>query len=78
MNDITKEILKRLEDVGKGRQILHDILENDIFEHLNKHNPLWHSEHESEYTRFYEIRMKIMALEEALYDLREVLEYDWE
>ena len=71
-------IVKRLEDLGKAKILLSQILKDETFEDLRKHNNYWDSEHEKEADKLDDIRLKIQGIEYQLYDLLEILNYDFE
>ena len=73
---LSKCIVKRIEDIGRARECLKLILDEDIFEDTSKHNPYWHSDHEKESEKLYDLRMKISFLDAKLWDLMSVLSND--
>lgn len=66
-------ILKRIEDIGTAQEMLNNITANDIFNNLSEYNPYWHSEHVMESEKLNEIRVKLIGLDEELWDLYAIL-----
>ena len=66
-------LLRRIEDIGRAREILSGIMDMDVFDDLSKHNQYWESEHEKESDKLFEIRMKISHLQDGLGNLYEIL-----
>jgi len=69
-------VVSRLEDIGKVREKLKLILEDDIFDNLSKHNPYFDSEHQKESDKLYDLRCKISYIHDKLLDIQAVLEID--
>lgn len=78
MNSLEKEMIARIEDIGRAHEKLKHILDHDIFDTLSKHDPYWHSENEPESEKLHEIRMKVSFLHDSLGDLYEILIRDGE
>lgn len=67
--DINKHIISRLEDIGSARTLLSEILKNDLFDNLSKHNPYWDSEDSLSDEKLYDIRMNLGAMEDKLMEI---------
>ena len=73
MADLSKQILDKIQDVGRAEQKLLDILEDDIFKKTSKHNPYWESNLEEEADKLDELRMKFACLHDNLWDVIGIL-----
>ena len=71
-------ILQRLEDIGRAKQMIKSILDDDIFDTLSKHNPYWDSEHEVESEKLYDCRMKFGLVQDNLWGLYSILDKEEE
>lgn len=69
-------VVKRLEDIGRAKEKLRIILDDEIFETTSKHNPYWQSEHEQEADKLDDLRMKLACLNDNLWDIWSVLRQD--
>jgi hypothetical protein len=69
MKDLSLRILARLEDTGRAQERLRQVLDNEVFENLSKHNPYWDSEHEKEAEKLNDIRLNIASVSEELYEI---------
>ncbi len=65
--------VSRLEDMGRARQFLEGVLDNDVFEKTSKHNPYWESEHEIEADKLDDLRMTLTCLNDNLWELMQIL-----
>jgi hypothetical protein len=69
-------ILKRLEDVGRVRERLDELLKLEIFDDLSKHNPYFDSEHDLESDKLYDIRCKFRVIQDSLEGISNILYKD--
>lgn len=69
-------IISRLEDMGRARSRLSDILDDEIFDTLSKYNEYYHSEHEAEDEKLDELRRKLVCIKDNLWDLWAILRND--
>ncbi len=69
-------MIKRIEDMGRCREKLKSILDDDIFEMLSKHNPYWDSKHAEEEDKLDYLRMKLTCISDNLWDLMQILQND--
>ena len=68
-----KEMIDRVEDIGRARQKLKSILDTEMFDNLSKHNPYWESKDEEMSEKLYDIRMSLACLNDNLWDLWAIL-----
>lgn len=71
---MNSEIIKRLEDLGECRQRLKEVLNNELWKDLSKHNPYWDSEDDSTADKLYDIRCSLSWVEERLWDVFSLLQ----
>lgn len=64
---------KKLEDLGAVKEVMKEILSNEIFDDLSKHSTYWQSEHVKEDEKLHDIRLRLSCHQERLYDLQEIL-----
>lgn len=67
-------LISRIEDIGRCREKLSIIINDDIFETLSKHNPFWESVYEKEGEKLEELRFKFRQLQDSLLSLQNILE----
>lgn len=67
-------LISRIEDIGRARAILEEVLDSHIFDNLQKHNPFWQPETHREEVKLNELRLKFCYLHEKLCDLAEILQ----
>lgn len=60
---------KVLIKMGRVKEKLFGILNDEVFNSLSKHNPYWDSEHEQESIKLGDIRFKLSILNDNLWDL---------
>lgn len=75
---LTNKVISRLEDIGRAKQMIKSILDDDIFDTLSKHNPYWDSEHEVESEKLYDCRMKFGLVQDNLWGLYSILDKEEE
>lgn len=75
---LTNKVISRLEDIGRAKQMIKSILDDDIFDTLSKHNPYWDSEHEVESEKLYDCRMKFGLIQDNLWGLYSILDKEEE
>ncbi|HJT86084.1 MAG TPA: hypothetical protein VJ697_16515 [Nitrososphaeraceae archaeon] len=73
-----KLIIKRLEDIGKCKILVSELLDDEIFDDTSKHNTFWHSENEKDADKLDDVRRKLMFIHERLCDMYCTLNYDYE
>jgi hypothetical protein len=66
-------LVRRVEDIGRARQFLENVLEHEIFNKTSKHNPYWESIHEEECDKLQDLRMIFGCLNDNLWHLMEIL-----
>lgn len=64
-------ITNRLEDLGRIRELLNLLLEEDFMndDFFTKHNTYWDSEHEVEADKLDDCRMKFRRIHDQLWDI---------
>ena len=75
-----QDLIRRLEDVGAAKLLLHDILHDDefsVFDDLSKHNTYWHHVEDATADKLDEIRRKLRCLEDKLLRVEEYLDKDY-
>ena len=73
--DIGSHIVARLEDIGRARERIEEILDDDLFDNLCKHDPFWSDSVEIPPDRFDILRIKISCIKDRLWDVLEILEH---
>lgn len=73
LHDISKIMVDRIISLGRAQRLLKEIMSEDIFNGLSKHNVYWQSEHEKEYERLDDTRRRLICLHDNLYDLHAIL-----
>lgn len=73
INGLSFITISRIEDIGRAREKLKTILDDDIFDTLSKHNPYWDSEYEVESDKLDDLRRKFSCFSETLWDLYGIL-----
>lgn len=67
------KMISKIKDMGIIQQKLEEILDDEIFDDLSKHNPFWHSKYEPESHKFNDLRGKFSLLSENLWDIMGIL-----
>lgn len=67
-------MITRIEDIGRARQLLKSVLEDPIFDMTNKHNVYWESNHEAEHQKLDDLRCKISGINDNLWAVLGILE----
>ena len=71
--DLAKECLNRIQNMGRAEERLRELLRDEVFEMLSKHNPYWDSEHEVEAERLDFARRKFSGIQNDLWDIMAIL-----
>jgi hypothetical protein len=69
-------VIQRFEEIGRVKEKLSALMEHDIFDDLSKHNIYYHSEHEIEYDKLFDLRMKIAGIQDSLCNIYDILHRD--
>lgn len=73
MNDYEVDPLnsfyKKLMDIGRAQQILDELLKDEIWSDLSKHNPYWESQHQIEDDKLHTVRGKLSYFNTLLWDV---------
>ncbi len=62
-------LYKKLMDIGRAQQILSDLLKDEIWDDLSKHNPWWESQHAVEDDKLHTARSKLSYFNTLLWDI---------
>jgi|SRR6185503_9461591 len=74
--DMALSLIESIQKSGRAIEILHKILEDDIFDTLSKHNPWWTHEDEKIYEKLDDLRCKFMWVEEEIRNAMYLIEVD--
>lgn len=66
-------LISRIEDIGRAQEKLKNILDEELFDNLSKHDPFWDSKHELESEKLDDLRRKLSCLSDNLWDLWAIL-----
>jgi hypothetical protein len=69
----SRALIKRIEDFGEIKNVVHTILMMDIFDQLSKHNPIWDSENEKLGDFLWNIRGHFMIIQDRLGEICDIL-----
>lgn len=69
--DLSLAMIERIQKSGHALCILEEVLFNDIFHNLSKHNPFWASSDEMD-----DLRMKLGSIQDKLLEAVEMLTID--
>lgn len=75
-NTFPKEILRRIQDLGRIEEKLKHLTHQEIFDDLSKHNPYWESTDEVASEKLYDIRMQLSYILEQLYEITSIATCD--
>lgn len=75
LHDVSKIMVDRIISLGRAQRLLKEIMSEDIFNGLSKHNVYWQSEHEKEYEKLDDTRRGLVGVYDSLCDLSDIL-YD--
>lgn len=73
-----RNLIKRLEDIGRCRHILDQLHRHDAFDDLSKHNYFFHSEHQIESDKLNELRMYLGNIKDQINEISEILDNDYD
>lgn len=73
-SNIYRNLIKRLEDIGRCRQILDQLHRHDAFDDLSKHNYFFHSEHQEESDRLNQLRTYLGDIKDQINEISEILD----
>lgn len=62
------EMINFIKNAGRAEEKLSSVLGNELFDNLSKHNPFWDSEDEETADKLDGIRMKLIFLNEEIFD----------
>jgi len=67
--EFSKYVIDSSIRLGKAQMQVNEILDNEIFESLSKHDPSWHSSYEREAEKLDESRRALSSIQYQLFDL---------
>lgn len=73
VSELVYAIVRRIEDIGRAKEKLSAILDDEIFEKLSKHDAYFHSADED---KLDDIRSKLRWMQDRLWDVWSVLDRD--
>lgn len=62
------EMMQFLQESGYALKILEDLMRDELFDDLSKHNPFWH-----ESDKMDDLRMKISYIQDRIIEVRDIL-----
>lgn len=69
-------IASRLEDIGRARVVLENLMGNEIFDNLSKHSSYWSPLGEEARENLDEVRRRLNNVHESICELYEILRPD--
>jgi hypothetical protein len=66
--DLPLAMLAHVQKTGQALAILDEVLNNDVFDNLSKHNPFWDANEEMD-----DLRMKFGYIQDKLIEIREII-----
>jgi hypothetical protein len=76
IRDVSKIMVERLISLGRAQRLLKEIMSEEIFDGLSKHNVYWTSQHDKEDEKLDDTRRKLVVIYDNLCDLHAVLHDD--
>jgi len=76
LTDLGRHVIKRIEDIGRAKEMLKNIISNPIFDELSKHDEWWHSVHAEEGEKLDELRRTFICIQDDLWNMQSVLDPD--
>lgn len=76
IHSLPTAMISRIEDIGRARQAMYAILDNELFEHRSKHDPFWESETLQDMDKLQNVRMKLSFMYDSLCEVLEILNND--
>lgn len=70
------EAFAGMKALGAVEERVKDLLNDDIFEMLSKHNTYWSSENEQEGDKLDDLRRKFLCIQDNLWDVMRILNRD--
>ncbi len=75
---IIDRLVYRIIDLGRVEEKIKNILDDEIFDTLSKHNPYWDSKHDLEADKLDDLRRKFSCLQDNLWDIMAILQKERE
>lgn len=69
--DLNLALLAHVQKTGQAIEILDEIINDDVFSNLSKHNPFWNQSEELD-----DLRMKICSIYEKVIEIRDFMKID--
>lgn len=67
--NLAKEVLKRIQVLGRIEKIIEELVRYELFRDLSKHNPYFHSSDEVASDKLEEIRLKLDYIHDTLLEI---------
>jgi hypothetical protein len=67
-------LLDRLRVLGRIHEKLLKLMQEDLFDSLNKHNPYWHDENEATSEKLHDVRCKVCMINDQIHEIWALLE----
>ncbi len=78
LHNVSKIMVDKLISIGRAQHLLKEIMSEEIFDGLSKHNVYWQSAYEKEYEKLDDTRRRLVIIYDNLCDLHAVLHNDVE
>ena len=76
--ELARQMIDKISDIGRIEILLKEVLDNELFDDLSKHNPYWQdTEQAKAEDRLYQIRWKLSAIKDGLWSVMEVINKDY-
>ena len=70
---IAANLVSQVKNMGRAENIIIELLDEDLFKNLSKHNTYWHHKDDEVEEKFDNIRMKISCLHDNLWGVVDLL-----
>ena len=75
--DAVNAMICRIEDIGRIEVILRNVLDNDVFDDLSKHNKYFHSDGMEDENKLYDLRCKLVGIQDGILEGLAVINKDY-
>lgn len=76
IHSLPAAMISRIEDIGRARQAMETILNDELFERRSKHDPIWDAETLQDMEKLQNVRMKLIFMYDSLCEILEILSND--
>lgn len=70
-------LIQKIEDIGAAKYLIQEMLCDEIFNDLSKHNPYWKHENEEINNRLRDLKCKFSEILDKLCEVRGILDKDY-